>query len=110
MSEDLATVGKPPKVEVSASHPLQAQGITVRFGGLVALSDVGVEVPAQSIVGLLGPNGAGKSTLFAVLSGLLRPASGAVQMDGDDVTSATPQARAAGGWPGLSSIRNCSPH
>ena len=76
---------------------LQARNITVRFGGLVALNDVGIEVPAGAVVGLLGPNGAGKSTLFAVLSGLLRPTAGTVTMNGDDVTTATPQARARRG-------------
>jgi ABC-type branched-subunit amino acid transport system ATPase component len=76
---------------------LAATGITVRFGGLVALSDVGIEVPPGTIVGLVGPNGAGKSTLFAVLSGLLRPATGRVQLLGMDVTNASPQLRAQQG-------------
>ena len=76
---------------------LEARGVTVRFGGLVALKDVDLEVPSQSIVGLVGPNGAGKSTLFAVLSGLLKPTAGTVLMDGDDVTRSTPQARAGRG-------------
>ncbi|GAA3385017.1 ABC transporter ATP-binding protein [Cryptosporangium minutisporangium] len=76
---------------------LEARGVTVRFGGLVALNDVDVQVPAQSIVGLVGPNGAGKSTLFGVLSGLLKPTAGTVLMDGEDVTSASPQARARRG-------------
>ena len=76
---------------------LEARGVTVRFGGLVALDGVDVEVPAQSVVGLVGPNGAGKSTLFGVLSGLLRPTAGTVWMDGDDVTSSSPQMRARRG-------------
>ncbi|MFG3293942.1 ABC transporter ATP-binding protein [Streptomyces sp. NPDC048179] len=79
----------PPRVE--------ARGVTVRFGGLVALSEVDLAVPPASVVGLVGPNGAGKSTLFAVLSGLLAPSEGAVLMDGRDVTRASAQARARRG-------------
>jgi branched-chain amino acid transport system ATP-binding protein len=76
---------------------LAASGITVRFGGLVALKDVSISVPAASVVGLVGPNGAGKSTLFSVLSGLRRPDAGSVSMHGEDVTATSPQARAARG-------------
>ena len=73
---------------------LSASNVTVRFGGLVALADVAIEVPPGTIVGLVGPNGAGKSTLFGVLSGLLRPASGRVFISGRDVTGSSPQSRA----------------
>ena len=76
---------------------IEARGVTVRFGGLVALDNVDLRVPPAAIVGLVGPNGAGKSTLFAVLSGLLKPSSGAVLMDGHNVTKASPQARARRG-------------
>lgn len=76
---------------------IEARDVTVRFGGLVALSDVTLRVPPASVVGLVGPNGAGKSTLFAVLSGLLRPSSGTVLMDGDDITAVSPQERARRG-------------
>jgi ABC-type branched-subunit amino acid transport system ATPase component len=68
--------------------------VTVRFGGVVALDNVRLSVPRGSTVGLVGPNGAGKTTLFGVLSGLLRPKSGTVTMDGADVTRRSPQARA----------------
>lgn len=73
---------------------LEAREVTVRFGGLTALSSVTVSVPPGSLVGLVGPNGAGKSTLFGVCSGLNRPASGRVLLSGRDVTGASPQARA----------------
>jgi ABC-type branched-subunit amino acid transport system ATPase component len=80
--------------ENAAPPVMSATGITVRFGGLTALSDVALEVPTSTIIGLVGPNGAGKSTLFAVLSGLLRPANGRVFLRGKDVTNASPQVRA----------------
>jgi branched-chain amino acid transport system ATP-binding protein len=76
-----------------ATNLLVGKGLTVRFGGLVALRNVDLVVPHESIVGLVGPNGAGKSTLFGVLSGIIQPAEGRVTLDGHDVTSARPQIR-----------------
>ena len=76
---------------------LSCTGITVRFGGLVAVREVSLAVPPATIVGLVGPNGAGKSTLFGVLSGLLRPSAGRVFLDGQDITNAKSQDRAARG-------------
>jgi ABC-type branched-subunit amino acid transport system ATPase component len=87
-----------PQTEVVAEVPvLSARGITVRFGGLRALSDVDFDVAPGSIAGLVRPNGAGKTTMLAVLSGLLRPAGGRVRLRGEDVTDASPQARARRG-------------
>jgi ABC-type branched-subunit amino acid transport system ATPase component len=84
--------------ERAAGTPrLSCAGVTVHFGGLIAVSDVDLEVPPAAIVGLVGPNGAGKTTLFGVLSGLVRPSRGAVSLDGQDVTGLSPQARAARG-------------
>lgn len=76
---------------------LEARGIAVSFGGVRALDEIDIVVPAERVVGLMGPNGAGKTTLFNVLSGLLRPGSGKVFMSGQDVTNARPQQRARRG-------------
>jgi branched-chain amino acid transport system ATP-binding protein len=76
---------------------LSARGITVQFGGLRALSDVDLDVAPRSIAGLVGPNGAGKTTMLGVLSGLQRPTGGRVWLRGEDVTDASPQARARRG-------------
>jgi len=76
---------------------LEGRDVTVAFGGLVALEAVSVAVPPAGIVGLIGPNGAGKTTLFSVLSGLLRPRSGRVLIDGIDATRTSPQDRARRG-------------
>ncbi len=62
---------------------LSATGITVRYGGLTALSNVSVEVQPGTVTGLVGPNGAGKSTLLGVLSGLVRPNEGTVWLRKD---------------------------
>src|SRR5690348_12022938 len=72
---------------------LDAQQITVRFGGVVALDHVDFHTEHHAISGLVGPNGAGKTTLFGVLSGLLRPREGRVVLDEVDVTRASPQKR-----------------
>jgi ABC-type branched-subunit amino acid transport system ATPase component len=76
---------------------LTAEHVSVRFGGVHALDDVSLSVARGATIGLVGPNGAGKTTLFGVLSGLLRPRSGRVLMNGVDVTRRSPQTRARRG-------------
>jgi branched-chain amino acid transport system ATP-binding protein len=76
---------------------LEASGITVRFGGLVALNDVSLQVPDRSTVGVIGPNGAGKSTLLAVLSGFQSVNAGEVSLKGTQVTKLPSHARARAG-------------
>ncbi len=65
---------------------LQVQGVTKRFGGLVALDDVGASIDAGEVVGLIGPNGSGKTTLFNVISGFSRPEAGEVVFQGHRIT------------------------
>jgi len=74
-----------------------ARDITVRFGGITALSSVSLELRRRGISGLVGPNGAGKSTMLGVLSGLLRPDAGRVWLLGEDITNTSPQNRAKRG-------------
>jgi branched-chain amino acid transport system ATP-binding protein len=78
----------------SAGPVLHVDAVTVRFGGLLALDKVGIEVPPASLIGLVGPNGAGKTTMFHVCSGLLKPNAGTVTLLGQDITGHTPQVRA----------------
>src|SRR6516164_472348 len=76
---------------------LAAENLTMRFGGLTALSDVSLSVPPGQIVGLIGPNGAGKSTCLGVLSGSAYPDSGRVYFDSVDVTREPAHKRARRG-------------
>jgi len=68
----------------SSFPPVQISGITHRFGGRRALTEVDLEVTAGRIVGLVGPNGSGKTTLLKVTAGLLQPWSGSVRLFGSD--------------------------
>ncbi|MCI4462069.1 MAG: ATP-binding cassette domain-containing protein, partial [Thermogladius sp.] len=64
--------------------------LTKRFGGLVALDDVSMEVPSSSKVGIIGPNGSGKTTLFNVITGYYTPEKGRVLIgDGHKLTDIT---------------------
>jgi branched-chain amino acid transport system ATP-binding protein len=78
---------------MSEGSPLLAlHAVTKRFGGLTAVSDVSLTVPAGELLGVIGPNGAGKTTLFNVISGYYRPDSGRVVFAGHDVVGVAPHA------------------
>ena len=68
---------------------LEVEGLTKRFGGLVAVKDVGFKVKAGEILGLIGPNGSGKSTVMKLIMGIERPDAGSVRIQGVEVA----------GWP-----------
>jgi branched-chain amino acid transport system ATP-binding protein len=70
---------------------LSCSGLTVRFGGLVALDRLDLQVAAGEIVGLIGPNGSGKTTFFNVLTGIYRAAAGTACFLGAELTALTPQ-------------------
>jgi branched-chain amino acid transport system ATP-binding protein len=73
--------------ESGAAAPiLQTEGLTVRFGGLTALNGIDFAVQREEIRAIIGPNGAGKSTFFNCLTGVLRPTSGAILFDGENIT------------------------
>ncbi len=63
-------------------HAVSTRGLTKRFGGVVAVSDVALEVPLRCVYGFLGPNGAGKTTTIRMLLGLVRPTAGEVHILG----------------------------
>jgi len=95
---------------------LRVEGITKRFGGLVALDGVAFTVQRGEVVGLIGPNGAGKTTLFNVISGFEPPTAGRVLFRGQPVTGLPPHTIARGGlartfqivrpFPGLAVLEN----
>src|SRR5213079_3239405 len=69
---------------------LSVEGVTRRFGGIVAVDDVSLDVGEGEIVGLIGPNGAGKTTVFNLITRLYRPESGEIAFDGESLLRTPP--------------------
>ena len=76
---------------------LELESVTAGYGETVVLRDVTISVPDSTVVALLGPNGAGKTTTLRTSSGLIKPVSGRVLLDGRDVTGQRPYALARRG-------------
>jgi branched-chain amino acid transport system ATP-binding protein len=74
--------GADPGPERAVADVLEVRDVTVRFGGLTALDNVWLKVPARHVTGVIGPNGAGKTTLLNVLCGFIRPESGEIWIEG----------------------------
>lgn len=96
---------------------MQATGLTRRFGGLVAVDDVSIDLHRGQVHAVIGTNGAGKSTLINLLSGEIAPSSGAIRLEGKDITTLAQPRRARSGvgrsyqrttiFPALSVLENC---
>jgi ABC-type sugar transport system ATPase subunit len=83
--------------EEGSAPTLRAHGISKRFGGVVALDDASIDIVSGQIAGLVGDNGAGKSTLIRIISAVLTPDSGTIELDGQPAHFSSPaEARAAG--------------
>ena len=100
----------------SAGDGLVVEGLTVSFGGLRALDELGLRVGPGEVVGVIGPNGAGKTTLFNVVCGFVRPTTGTVKFNGDPQGRIHPHRLASLGvgrtlqglglFPGLTALEN----
>jgi len=76
---------------------LEVQGVTKRFGGLTAVSDVSFVIAKGEIVGIFGPNGSGKTTLLSLIAGIIAPTSGAVRWRSSEIQGRKPHEIAAAG-------------
>lgn len=93
---------KPRTVSVASTltarqRHLDVAGLSVRFGGTNALTDVAVTVRPGEVLGVIGPNGAGKTTLIDTITGLTRQHAGRIDLDGTEITRWSPQRRARAG-------------
>jgi branched-chain amino acid transport system ATP-binding protein len=83
------------RVAAQGDNQLVVEGVSKRFGGVVAVQDVSLEVPRGSIVSIIGPNGAGKTSLLNMISGFYKPDTGRVVLEGQDITQKKPSDIAA---------------
>lgn len=86
-----------PETAPVTGKTLRVKDLSVRFGGLTALDQVSLEVQPGEVVGLIGPNGAGKTTLIDAISGFTAFATGQCELEGSDITLASPLQRSRSG-------------
>jgi ABC-type branched-subunit amino acid transport system ATPase component len=90
-AQTVTDIRSPASSRGAASAPvLSTELLTVRFGGLAALSQVNFSVQRDEVRAIIGPNGAGKSTFFNCLTGVLRPTAGRIVFNGEDITALPP--------------------
>jgi branched-chain amino acid transport system ATP-binding protein len=94
---------------VSASPILATRDLGLVIGGATIVTGVGLEVREGELLAVIGPNGAGKTTLFNLISGLLRPTSGRVELDGADITGQPPFRRTRAGLGRTFQVSNVFP-
>ena len=80
-----------------SANVLRVAGASKRFGGVQALSDVGISIDQGQVYGLIGPNGAGKTTFFNVITGLYQPDSGTFELAGKPYSPSAPHEVAKAG-------------
>jgi branched-chain amino acid transport system ATP-binding protein len=80
-----------------AAPILATRGLGLDIGGATIVADVDLEVGEGEFLGIIGPNGAGKTSLFNLLSGLLRPTTGRIELEGEDITRRAPFRRTRAG-------------
>src|SRR5438067_6443545 len=85
-----ASTSETAKLRETGGPLLQTENLTIRFGGLTALDNVSVAVARGQVRAIIGPNGAGKSTFFNCVTGVLRPSSGRVLLNGNDIAGLSP--------------------
>ena len=83
---------------MSRKNIIEVRNVTMRFGGVTAVSELNMDIPEVSIVGLICPNGAGKTTTFRMLCGLLPATSGYLRVAGENLRRAAAHARTRVGY------------
>lgn len=76
--------------QAAVNPVLSLRDCTIRFGGLVAVSNLSLEVKFKELLGLIGPNGAGKTTVFNMITGVYKPSAGTIRFLGEDITGLRP--------------------